>query len=226
MFFLITHNDNQKTEEKYLLRSVNGTPRIISMYFNLSLLSPITIITESKRIANFLDEYNIKYKLMEEELSNFEKVEHIAKTDGYESAISIFTPESFLEDIEKMDGILNVYRSGGKLLRSEDNSVLTFFTTDKKIKMRRNSYVSLNKWGGVESFSTNEKTEVRQIGFYVLNPKTLYFLNKLGEEEEFKELKVNKELREENKLVYYSVPMKLKELKNLKIKRTLLKKRG
>jgi len=49
MFFLITHNDNEKTEEKYLLRSVNGTPRIISMYFNLSLLSPITIITESKK---------------------------------------------------------------------------------------------------------------------------------------------------------------------------------
>lgn len=212
MFFLMTHYDNQQTDEKFLLEKVDNLPRIVAMSLNLGILEGLKVITESKNVADVLSQYNINHEIDKSNRSNFEKVGDIVAREGYESNVSIFTPEEFLSDIDKMGSLMLNYRSGEVGLEKGDLSVLTFYTMDEGLVLSTKNYMSINHWGGVTNISPEEKTRMRHIGFYVINPKTLNYLNILERSKEFELLGDKSALREQKKIIYFSIPLKVVEV--------------
>lgn len=209
----MTHYNREASDEGYLLEKLeNGLPRVVAMSFNLGLLEPVKVITENKRVGAVLGQYDVEYELIEGNGSNFEKVEGSSNFDDLKFPISVFTPESFLEEQASILSLVERHEGNIEELNKNQFAILAFFTMEEDAILGRDISISVNGSGFVDGFFGGVRGSMRQIEFYVLNPVSLKNMNVLEKRGDFRSSSGSDTFGEQRKIIYYSLPLKLMEL--------------
>jgi len=212
MFFLHTKFNNCETNANYLIEKIDGMPRIVIMSLNLGIMEPVIVITDNKKVSSVLDQYNIENRIVSDNLNGFQKSQNIVIDEKIEDdSIFIAYPEKLLENIDNLDSLSSYVRE-----HKEGNKIeVTTFYTECNAKTENNIMLELNHWGEVINIGQNNNGVMKQIEVYKMNQKTLKTLNLLENSSEFNNLNIDDKIREQYKLTYYSIPLRVYEISNI-----------